>query len=210
MHPERDHWWHTSACRNSPPPARPSQWPPRTRCSSSTPSGSTGTPKGVLHTTAGYLLWANLTFETVFDYQTRARSSGAPPTSAGSPGTAISSMARFQRRRLGADVRRCADPGPPCRPLLGGTIAQATRSTSSTPRPTASAGGDARWRCAGGTAMTCRRCDCWARWGSRSTPKPGAGITALSARVQTADRRYLVADRNRRRTDHAAAGRHGD
>ncbi|MEY2933511.1 MAG: hypothetical protein RL033_4260, partial [Pseudomonadota bacterium] len=32
-------------------------------------SGSTGKPKGVLHTTAGYLLWANLTFETVFDYR---------------------------------------------------------------------------------------------------------------------------------------------
>jgi acetyl-CoA synthetase len=33
-------------------------------------SGSTGKPKGVLHSTAGYLLWANLTFETVFDYRT--------------------------------------------------------------------------------------------------------------------------------------------
>ena len=32
-------------------------------------SGSTGKPKGVLHTTGGYLLWANLTFETVFDYR---------------------------------------------------------------------------------------------------------------------------------------------
>lgn len=32
-------------------------------------SGSTGTPKGVLHTTAGYLLTAALTFKYVFDYQ---------------------------------------------------------------------------------------------------------------------------------------------
>ncbi len=32
-------------------------------------SGSTGTPKGVLHTTAGYLLYAALTFKTVFDYR---------------------------------------------------------------------------------------------------------------------------------------------
>jgi len=30
-------------------------------------SGSTGKPKGVLHTTGGYLLWAALTFDTVFD-----------------------------------------------------------------------------------------------------------------------------------------------
>ena len=31
-------------------------------------SGSTGKPKGVLHTTAGYLLWATMTFKYVFDY----------------------------------------------------------------------------------------------------------------------------------------------
>ncbi|MBF0274760.1 MAG: acetate--CoA ligase [Nitrospinae bacterium] len=32
-------------------------------------SGSTGKPKGVLHTTAGYLLYANITFQWIFDYQ---------------------------------------------------------------------------------------------------------------------------------------------
>jgi len=32
-------------------------------------SGSTGKPKGVLHTTGGYLLWAALTFKTVFGYR---------------------------------------------------------------------------------------------------------------------------------------------
>ncbi len=32
-------------------------------------SGSTGKPKGVLHTTAGYLVWAALTHELVFDYR---------------------------------------------------------------------------------------------------------------------------------------------
>ncbi len=31
-------------------------------------SGSTGKPKGVLHTTGGYLLFANLTFKWIFDY----------------------------------------------------------------------------------------------------------------------------------------------
>jgi acetyl-CoA synthetase len=30
-------------------------------------SGSTGKPKGVMHTTGGYLLWAALTFDTVFE-----------------------------------------------------------------------------------------------------------------------------------------------
>ena len=32
-------------------------------------SGSTGKPKGVMHTTGGYLLWASLTHEMVFDYR---------------------------------------------------------------------------------------------------------------------------------------------
>ncbi|WP_221793335.1 acetate--CoA ligase [Aquisediminimonas sediminicola] len=32
-------------------------------------SGSTGTPKGVLHTTGGYLLWAAMTHQLVFDYK---------------------------------------------------------------------------------------------------------------------------------------------
>ncbi|MFN8790364.1 MAG: acetate--CoA ligase [Bdellovibrionales bacterium] len=32
-------------------------------------SGSTGKPKGVVHTTGGYLAWANYTFETVFSYK---------------------------------------------------------------------------------------------------------------------------------------------
>ncbi|GBD98926.1 acetyl-coenzyme A synthetase [bacterium BMS3Abin07] len=31
-------------------------------------SGSTGKPKGVLHTTAGYLLYTNITFQWIFDY----------------------------------------------------------------------------------------------------------------------------------------------
>ncbi|GAB0113565.1 acetate--CoA ligase [Acidisoma sp. C75] len=32
-------------------------------------SGSTGSPKGVLHTTGGYMVWASLTHEIVFDYR---------------------------------------------------------------------------------------------------------------------------------------------
>ncbi len=32
-------------------------------------SGSTGKPKGVLHTTGGYMVWASMTHEYIFDYQ---------------------------------------------------------------------------------------------------------------------------------------------
>jgi acetyl-CoA synthetase len=49
-------------------------------------SGSTGKPKGVLHTTGGYLVWAAMTHEYVFDYRPGDRSTGARPMSAGSPG----------------------------------------------------------------------------------------------------------------------------
>jgi acetyl-CoA synthetase len=67
-HPERDNWWHQlrgslpATCTPEPMGAEDPLFILYT-------SGSTGKPKGVLHSTAGYLLWANLTFETVFDYQ---------------------------------------------------------------------------------------------------------------------------------------------
>lgn len=32
-------------------------------------SGSTGQPKGVMHTTGGYMVWASMTYEYVFDYK---------------------------------------------------------------------------------------------------------------------------------------------
>ena len=32
-------------------------------------SGSTGKPKGVLHTTGGYMVYASMTHEYVFDYK---------------------------------------------------------------------------------------------------------------------------------------------
>ena len=64
----RDHWWHEvraevpASCTPEPMAAEDPLFILYT-------SGSTGKPKGVLHSTAGYLLWANLTFETVFDYR---------------------------------------------------------------------------------------------------------------------------------------------
>jgi acetyl-CoA synthetase len=65
---DRDHWWHEiraevpETCTPEPMNAEDPLFILYT-------SGSTGKPKGVLHSTAGYLLWANLTFETVFDYR---------------------------------------------------------------------------------------------------------------------------------------------
>ncbi len=68
MEAERDYWWHNEiSFANEDCPAEPMD--------SEDPlfilytSGSTGKPKGVLHTTGGYLLYASITHEMIFDYQ---------------------------------------------------------------------------------------------------------------------------------------------
>ncbi|MCW5723629.1 MAG: acetate--CoA ligase [Maricaulaceae bacterium] len=66
--PGRDHWHHelglevSSDCPAEPMGAEDPLFILYT-------SGSTGKPKGVLHTTGGYLVWASLTHEYVFDYR---------------------------------------------------------------------------------------------------------------------------------------------
>ncbi|MFN9630212.1 MAG: acetate--CoA ligase [Cyanobacteriota bacterium] len=62
----RDHWWHdlvpgqASDCVAEPMASEDRLFVLYT-------SGSTGKPKGVVHTTAGYNLWAHLTFQWIFD-----------------------------------------------------------------------------------------------------------------------------------------------
>ena len=64
----RDVWWHEAAagvdefCDAEPMRAEDPLFILYT-------SGSTGKPKGVLHTSGGYLVWASMTHEYVFDYQ---------------------------------------------------------------------------------------------------------------------------------------------
>ena len=62
----RDHWWHErrdTAAATCPPALMGAEDPLFLLYT----SGSTGKPKGVVHTTGGYLLWANFTFDLVFD-----------------------------------------------------------------------------------------------------------------------------------------------
>ncbi len=68
MQSGRDLWWHeevpaVDADATFPPAELDSEDPLYILYT----SGSTGKPKGVLHTTAGYLLHAHLTFKTIFD-----------------------------------------------------------------------------------------------------------------------------------------------
>jgi acetyl-CoA synthetase len=66
MAPGRDHWWHELVeAQSSDCPAEPMASEDRLFVLYT--SGSTGKPKGVVHTTAGYNLWAHLTFQWIFD-----------------------------------------------------------------------------------------------------------------------------------------------
>jgi acetyl-CoA synthetase len=64
----RDHWYHEECAKVSAdcPPEPMSAEDPLFILYT---SGSTGTPKGVLHTTGGYLVYASMTHEYVFDYR---------------------------------------------------------------------------------------------------------------------------------------------
>jgi acetyl-CoA synthetase len=68
MEPGRDIWWDEAMAAAAPDC-------PATPMNAEDPlfilytSGSTGKPKGVMHTSGGYLLWASLTHEAVFDYR---------------------------------------------------------------------------------------------------------------------------------------------
>ncbi len=66
MVPGRDHWLHEAGADASPvcPPEPMSAEDPLFILYT---SGSTGKPKGVLHTCGGYLVWASMTHEYVFD-----------------------------------------------------------------------------------------------------------------------------------------------
>ncbi len=64
----RDTWWHELTAEQSTdcPPAEMNAEDPLFILYT---SGSTGTPKGVLHTTGGYMVYASMTHEYVFDYK---------------------------------------------------------------------------------------------------------------------------------------------
>ena len=67
MHAGRDFWYHELAANvgtECPPEEMGAEDPLFILYT----SGSTGTPKGVVHTTGGYLVYAALTHQTVFDY----------------------------------------------------------------------------------------------------------------------------------------------
>ena len=165
-------------------------------------SGSTGKPKGVLHTTGGYLVWAAWTHELVFDYR---------------PGeifwcTAdvgwVTGHSYIVYGPLANGATTLIFEGVPNYPTVSRFWEVIDKHqveifyTAPTALRALMRDGDAP--VAGPHASPC---GCSAPSASRSIPKPGSGITASWARG-AAHRRYLVADRDRRRSDLAAARRH--
>jgi acetyl-CoA synthetase len=63
----RDHWWHEESPKVS-AYCTPAEMNAEDPLFILYTSGSTGKPKGVLHTTGGYLVYASLTHQYVFDY----------------------------------------------------------------------------------------------------------------------------------------------
>jgi acetyl-CoA synthetase len=68
MQPGRDVWYHEEATQ-VPADCKPEKMKAEDPLFILYTSGSTGKPKGVLHTTGGYLVYAAMTHEYVFDYQ---------------------------------------------------------------------------------------------------------------------------------------------
>ena len=142
-------------------------------------SGTTAKPKGIVHTTGGYLVGVATTHH--YDLRPQARhatSTGARPTSAGSPATATSSTARSATAPRASSTR--ARPTSRTRDRWWDDRRALRRDD-----PLHRADGDPRAHEVGagarGRSTTSRRCGCSARSASRSTPRRGCGTTSTSA-----------------------------
>jgi acyl-coenzyme A synthetase/AMP-(fatty) acid ligase len=133
-------------------------------------SGTTGKPKGVVHTTGGYLLQARLTTKYVFDLKDEDTYFCTADIGW------VTGHSYVVYGPLANGATSLMYEGAPNHPEPDRLwdIVEKHKVTSSTPRPRPSAPS-----CAGASSgrasTTSRRCACWARSGSRSTPRPGCG-----------------------------------
>ena len=166
-------------------------------------SGSTGQPKGVLHTTGGYLVYASMTHQYVFDYHD-GDIYWCTADVGWVTGHSYIVYGPLAERRDHDDVRRRAD--------LPGSRAASGRSATST-RSTVLHRADRHPRLHGRRRRACgrRRFDAsrFKLLGSVGEPINPEAWTWYHNVVGEAlpDRRHVVADGDRRHPHHAAAGR---
>ena len=140
-------------------------------------SGSTGKPKGVLHTTGGYLVFASMTHELVFD----VREDDIFWCTADVGWVTGHSYIVYGPLANGATTLMFEGvPNyPDCRPLLADR--RQAQGHDLLHRADGDSRADARGRRAGEALVAHARCGCSARSASRSIRKRGSGITASSA-----------------------------
>ena len=168
-------------------------------------SGSTGKPKGVLHTTGGYMVWASYTHETGVRLppgrdllvHRRCRLGDRPH---------LYRLRPAGERRDHADVRGHPELSRQLALLAGGGQAQGQHLLHRADRDPRA---DARRRGAGEEDLA--PIAAHPRQRRRADQSRGlAVVRPRRRRTSLPDRRYLVADRDRRHPDLAAAGCHAD
>ncbi len=167
-------------------------------------SGSTGKPKGVLHTTGGYLLWASADARGHASIIARARSIGARPISAGSPGhsyVVYGPLANGATTVMFEGVPNYPDFSRFWQVVDQFKRQHLLRRADRAPRA------DARGRRLGGEDRAARSLRLLGI-GRRADQSRGMGmVSSRGGRWALPDRRHLVADRDRRPYDHADARR---
>ena len=142
-------------------------------------SGSTGKPKGVLHTTGGYLVYAAMTHQYVFDYHDGDIYWCTADVGwvTGHSYIVYGPLANGATTLMFEGVPTWPDAG---RFWAGLREAQGQHLLHRADRdPRADGPGQA----SGSRSTTCRACASSARSASRSTPRPGTGTTRSSARA---------------------------
>ncbi len=140
-------------------------------------SGSTGKPKGVLHTTGGYLVYASMTHQYVFDYHDGDIYWCTADVGwvTGHSYIVYGPLANGATTLMFEGVPNYPDQGA----LLGGhRQAQGQHLLHRADRDPRADGRRRRFRQA---LVALSRCACSARSASRSIRKPGSGITTSSA-----------------------------
>ena len=166
-------------------------------------SGSTGQPKGVLHTSAGYLVFASMTHQYVFDYH-----DGDIYWCTADVGWVTGhSYILYGPLANGATTLMFEGvPNYPDNSRFWNVVDKHKVNIFYT-APTAiralMQGGDEPVK------KTSRKSAAAARQRRRADQSGSVGMVSSRGRRRALpDRRYLVADRDRRHPDHAAAGRH--